>query len=123
VEAGAGFNSGTVIIYFKCSILKKNQINFLRMKNFSVVYHNNSIKVETVDGYRLVFPDDRWLIMDLKEDFSKTVASSDADTRQQTPTQWVITSTSGGPDWINREQLQVIGELISRKVQEPEKQD
>jgi hypothetical protein len=92
------------------------------MKHFSIGYHNDNIKVETGDDYRLIFPDGRWLVMDLKEDFSKTIASSDPDIRQHTPTHWVITSTSGGPEWINREQLQVMGELISRKVQEPENQ-
>jgi hypothetical protein len=101
--------------------LKK--IKAFRMKNFSIAYHNDSIKVEAGDSYRLVFPDGRWLIMDFKEDYSKTVASSDADIRQHTPTQWVITSTSGGPDWINRAQLQVMGELINRKVREPENQE
>lgn len=93
------------------------------MKHFSIVYHNDTIKVETGNSYKLIFPDDRWLIMDCKEDYSKTIASSDADTRQQIPSEWVITSTSGGPDWLNREQLQVLGELVNRKVQEPQNQD
>jgi hypothetical protein len=92
-----------------------------RAKNFTVEYHNNSIKVEIGDNHRLTWPDGRWLLMNCQEDYSKTQASTDADTRQIAPYQWVVDSTSGGPDWINREQLQVVGELISRKEQESDR--
>ena len=87
-------------------------------KNFSIEYHNDSIKVESNGGYRLTWPDKRWLLIKCLEDYSKTQASTDEATRQITPCQWTIESTSGGPDWINREQLQVVGELINRKEQE-----
>ncbi|GAC1597042.1 MAG: hypothetical protein NVS3B8_09940 [Chitinophagaceae bacterium] len=92
------------------------------MKNFSIYYHNESIKVETGNYYRLIFPGGRWLMINCQEDYSKTVASSDEDTRQSIPSEWVVVSTSGGPDWVNREQLQVLGELLIRKIQEHENQ-
>ena len=87
-------------------------------KKFTLEYHNESIRIETGNNYRLTWPDGRWLTMECKDDYSKTQASSDEDVRQITSCQWTITETSGGPDWINREQLQVVGELILRK--EPE---
>lgn len=92
-----------------------DSVIFIVMKNFSVAYHNDTIRVEGDEQYRLTFPDDRWLDVKLQADYSRVVASSDSDTRQTAPEEWVILSTSGGPDWINREQIQVIGELISRK--------
>jgi hypothetical protein len=87
-------------------------------KNFTLEYHHDSIKVATGDNYQLTWPDGRWLKIHCQEDYSKTEASSDAGTRQMVSSQWVIDATSGGPDWVNREQLQVIGELINRKEQE-----
>jgi hypothetical protein len=87
-------------------------------KKFTLEYHNESIRIETGSHYRLTWPDGRWLTMECKDDYSKTQASSDASTRQIIPNQWTIIEISGGPDWINREQLQVVGELIVRK--EPE---
>jgi hypothetical protein len=87
-------------------------------KKIPVEYHNERIIAETGENYRLTWPDGRWLIMEYKEDHSKTMASSDADSRHITPSLWMVDSTSGGPAWINREQLQVLGELIKRKEQE-----
>jgi hypothetical protein len=91
-----------------------------RTKNLTLEYHNNAITVESGENYRLTWPDGRWLIMNCQEDYSKTQASTDADTRHIIPCQWTVESTSGGPDWINREQLQVVGELIGRKEKEQE---
>ena len=64
--------------------------------------------------YKLTFPDGRWITMEQKEDFSQTVASSDEDSRQNIPTHWIVLRTSGKPDWVNREQVQVLGELVIR---------
>ncbi len=90
------------------------------MKKFSISYHNESIAVEQDEHFRLIFPGNRWLTIKNQEDFSKTIASSDEATRQNIPSEWVVVSTSGGPDWVNREQLQVLGELINRKAAEQE---
>ncbi|MEP6749130.1 MAG: hypothetical protein ABJB86_15460 [Bacteroidota bacterium] len=87
-------------------------------KKFTVEYHNESIRIEKGSHYRLTWHDGRWLTIECKDDYSKTQASSDEGVRQIIPSKWTVIETSGGPDWINREQLQVVGELILRK--EPE---
>ncbi|MEO6314383.1 MAG: hypothetical protein ABIU63_09735 [Chitinophagaceae bacterium] len=92
-----------------------------RSKKFTVVYHNEKIDVQAGEHYRLTWPDGRWLVMDCKDDYSKTPASSDAEARQVISCIWVIETSSGGPDWVNREQLQVIGELLKRREQEWQK--
>ena len=93
------------------------------MKHFNVEYHNDNIQVSPVEGlaneqYRLDYPDGRWLIMGKRPDDTKTVATYNENISYSTATVWAIESKAGGPDWVNTEQLQVIGELIARKEQE-----
>jgi len=95
------------------------------MEKFSIEYHNELISVtplgiESIEKYRLSYQDGRWLIMDKRPDDTKTVATFNANISYSTATVWAIESKSEGPDWINTEQLQVIGEIIARKAQEHE---
>lgn len=96
------------------------------MENFSIDYHNEHISVsdmhiESLEKFRLSYPDGRWLVMEKRPDDSKTVATFNANISYSTATVWAIESKSEGPDWINAEQLQVIGEIIARKAQEHER--
>ena len=93
------------------------------MEPFSIEYHNQVIKVlpiegESTDKYKLTYQDGRWLTMDKKPDDSKTVATFNANISYSTSMVWAIEDKSEGPDWVNAEQLQVIGEIITRKAQE-----
>jgi len=93
------------------------------MEPLSIEYHNQAIKVSPIEGestdkYKLTYQDGRWLIMDKKPDDSKTVATFNANISYSTATVWAIEDKSEGPDWVNTEQLQVIGEIITRKAQE-----
>jgi len=95
------------------------------MEKFSIEYHNELIRIashgiESVEKYRLSYDDGRWLIMDKRPDDTKTVATFNANISYSTATVWAVESKSEGPDWVNTEQLQVIGELITRKEQELE---
>ena len=95
------------------------------MENFSIEYHNELIRVEsigmeTTEKYRLTYEDGRWLTMDKRPDDTKTVATFNANVSYSTATVWVVESKSEGPDWINMEQLQVVGEIITRKAHELE---
>lgn len=98
------------------------------MKTFSIEYHNELIRIEPIEAdsesnekYKLTYPDDRWLIMDKRPDDTKTVATFNANISYSTATVWAIENKSEGPDWINTEQLQVIGEMIARRQQELER--
>jgi hypothetical protein len=75
---------------------------------------------ESIEKYRLSYDDGRWLVMDKRPDDTKTVATFNANISYSTATVWAVESKSEGPDWVNTEQLQVIGELIARKEQELE---
>lgn len=95
------------------------------MKTFNIEYHNELISIEPIDSetndkYRLGYQDGRWLVMDKRPDDTKTVATFNANISYSTATVWAIEEKSEGPDWINTEQLQVIGEIIARKAQEHE---
>ena len=95
------------------------------MEKFSIEYHNELIRIaahgiESVEKYRLSYDDGRWLIMDKRPDDTKTVATFNANISYSTASVWAVESKSEGPDWVNTEQLQVIGELITRKEQELE---
>ena len=98
------------------------------MKTFNIEYHNEQIRIEPIEAdsessekYRLDYNDGRWLVMDKRPDDTKTVATFNANISYSTATVWAIEKKSEGPDWINAEQLQVIGEMISRKQQEFER--
>jgi len=93
------------------------------MKSFSIEYHNEVIAVEPIEAaaneqYRLGYKDGRWLIMGKRPDDTKTVATYNENISYSTATVWAVENKSEGPDWINPEQLQVIGELVSRKERE-----
>ncbi|HTL08641.1 MAG TPA: hypothetical protein VL307_10305 [Chitinophagaceae bacterium] len=93
------------------------------MEQFSIEYHNQVIRISPIEGestdrYKLTYQDDRWLIIDKKPEESKTVATFNASVSYSTATVWAIEQKSEGPDWVNTEQLQVIGEIITRKAQE-----
>ncbi|MEP6727454.1 MAG: hypothetical protein ABJC98_16665 [Bacteroidota bacterium] len=95
------------------------------MEKFSIEYHNEPISIEPmgieqIEKYRLTYGDGRWLVMDKRPDDTKTVATFNANISYSTASVWAVESKSEGPDWINTEQLQVIGELIARKEQEME---
>ena len=95
------------------------------MEKFSIEYHNEPISIEPtgiapIEKYRLTYGDGRWLVMDKRPDDTKTVATFNANISYSTASVWAVESKSEGPDWINTEQLQVIGELIARKEQELE---
>ena len=95
------------------------------MEKFSIEYHNELIRItapetESVEKYRLSYDDGRWLMMSKRPDDTKTVATFNANISYSTATVWTVESKSEGPDWVNTEQLQVIGELIARKEQELE---
>ena len=90
------------------------------MKEFSIDYHREHINIEFIgieglEKYRLSYDDGRWLVMDKRPDDTKTVATYNDNISYSTASVWAIESKSQGPDWINREQLQVIGEIISNK--------
>lgn len=87
------------------------------MKHFTIEFHSQAIQVEQNGEIKLIFPDGRWLTMEKREDYSQTVASSDEDSRQSIPTHWAVLRTSGKPDWVNREQVQVLGELVTRHAE------
>ncbi len=95
------------------------------MEKLSIEYHNELISVtpvglESADKYQLTYQDGRWLVMEKRPDDTKTVATFNANISYSTATVWAIESKSEGPDWINAEQLQVIGEIIARKSNELE---
>jgi hypothetical protein len=93
------------------------------MNTFSIDYHNDQIMIESInetsnEQYHLSYRDGRWLVMGKRPDDTKTVATYNDNISYSTATVWAIEKKSEGPDWINMEQLQVIGELISRRAQE-----
>ena len=95
------------------------------MENFSIEYHNELIRVESIgmdltEKYQLEYEDGRWLTIGKRPDDTKTVATFNANISYSTATVWVIEGKSEGPDWINMEQLQVVGEIITRKAHELE---
>lgn len=95
------------------------------MKTFSIDYHREHITIEfigmeSLEKYKLMYEDGRWLIMDKRPDDTKTVATFNDNISYSTASVWAVESKSEGPDWINREQLQVIGEIISNKQKELE---
>ena len=95
------------------------------METLSIEYHNELIMVapagiESIEKYKLSYNDGRWLIMHKRPDDTKTVATFNANISYSTATVWAVESKSEGPDWVNAEQLQVIGEIIERKSKEAE---
>ena len=93
------------------------------MKSFSIEYHNELISIEPVEAasneqYRLNYNEGRWLVMGKRPDDTKTVATYNENISYSTATVWAVENKSEGPDWINPEQLQVIGELVTRKEKE-----
>lgn len=93
------------------------------MRSFSLSFHNENIRIEAVDNvsnkqYQLRYADGRWLVMGKRPDDTKTVATYNENISYSTASVWAIESKSEEPDWINMEQLQVIGELIQRKEKE-----
>ncbi len=90
------------------------------MKAFDIEYHNEVIQVSAGNHYKLSYPDDRWLVIQKQTGDTGTVSLFNDNTNYATTSMWVVQSKSEGPDWINREQLQVIGELVVRKEKEAE---
>src|SRR3954470_9743356 len=90
------------------------------MKAFDIEYHNERITVSGEDNYKLTYPDGRWLVIEKQAGDTGTVSIFNDNTNYGTVSIWVIRSKSEGPDWVNREQLQVIGELVLRKEKEAE---
>jgi hypothetical protein len=93
------------------------------MNRFNIEYHHDQISIEPVnetsnEQYRLSYHDGRWLVMGKRPDDTKTVATFNDNISYSTATVWAIEQKSEGPDWINMEQLQVIGEMIQRRAQE-----
>lgn len=93
------------------------------MKAFDIEYHDERIKVSGDDNYRLTYPDGRWLVLEKQAGDTGTVSIFNDNTNYGTISMWVIQSKSEGPDWVNREQLQVIGELVVRKGKEAEREN
>lgn len=85
---------------------------------FEIVYRNQVIKVVPGKSYRLIFPDGRWLLIGRYPDDTHTTAVDNANISYSTAFVWVIEDKTGGPDWLNPEQVQVLGELIHRKETE-----
>jgi hypothetical protein len=90
------------------------------MKTFEIEYHDEVIRVSVEDNYKLSYPDGRWLILKKRSDDTGVVSSFNDNTSYSTASVWAVESKSEGPDWVNREQLQVIGELVVRKELELE---
>lgn len=90
------------------------------MKTFEIEYHNEVIRVSAADGYKLSYPDGRWLILEKRSDDTGIVSIFNDNTSYGATSVWAVKSKSEGPDWVNREQLQVIGELVVRKEMELE---
>lgn len=93
------------------------------MEKTTIEYHGEKIAVElpvedAQQQYRLVFPGNRWLVMSQHPDDTKTVATYNDNISYSTGTVWAIDAQSEGPDWINAEQLQVLGEIILRRLSE-----
>ena len=85
------------------------------MKTFEIEYHDEVIRVSAEDNYKLSYPDGRWLILGRRSDDTGVVSTFNDNTNYGTTSLWALESKSEGPDWVNREQLQVIGELVVRK--------
>jgi len=93
------------------------------MKAFDIEYHDQRIQVNAENNYKLTYPDDRWLVIEKQSGDTGTVSIFNDNTNYGTTSMWVIQSKSEGPDWVNREQLQVIGELVVRKEKELENEN
>jgi hypothetical protein len=90
------------------------------MKTFEIEYHNETVRVSAEDNYKLSYSDGRWLVLEKRSDDTGTVSIFNDSTSYGATSVWAIQSKSEGPDWVNREQLQVIGELLVRKEKEAE---
>jgi len=90
------------------------------MKTFEIEYHSESVRVSADENYKLSYPDGRWMIIEQRSDDTGVVSTFNDNTRYGANSVWVVESKSEGPDWVNREQLQVIGELVVRKEMELE---
>ena len=90
------------------------------MKAFDIEYHNQQIQVSGEQNYKLTYPDGRWLVIEKQSGDTGTVSIFNDNAKYGTTSMWVVQSKSEGPDWVNREQLQVIGELVVRKAAENE---
>ncbi|MDE3247190.1 MAG: hypothetical protein KGO82_00930 [Bacteroidota bacterium] len=93
------------------------------MQHMTIEYHGMTIIVQAPaedeqQQFRLIFPGDRWLLMSQHPDDTKTVATYNDNISYSTGTVWAIDEQSQGPDWINAEQLQVLGEIVLRKTQQ-----
>lgn len=88
------------------------------MKTFEIEYHGETITITPGDGYKLSYADGRWLTIKQQSDDTGVVSIFNDNIDYRTAAVWVIDKKSEGPDWMNREQLQVIGELVSRKEKE-----
>jgi hypothetical protein len=87
------------------------------MRTFNIIYQDETVQVQTGNHYRLQFPDGRWLVIEKYPDDTSTTAVENANISYSYRFIWVIEEPTGHPDWINDEQLQVIGELVLRKEQ------
>ena len=85
------------------------------MKTFEIEYHNETIRVAAEGNYKLSYPDGRWLILGKQLDDTGTVSIFNDNINYGAASVWTIQDKSEGPDWVNKEQAQVIGELVLRK--------
>jgi len=85
------------------------------MKTFEIEYHNETIRVTAEGNYKLSYPDGRWLILGKQMDDTGTVSIFNDNINYDVAPVWTIQDKSEGPDWVNKEQAQVIGELVLRK--------
>ena len=85
------------------------------MKTFEIEYHNEIIRVAADGNYKLSYPDGRWLILEKQLDETGTVSIFNDNINYDVAPVWTIQDKSEGPDWVNKEQAQVIGELALRK--------
>jgi hypothetical protein len=89
---------------------------------FDIVYQDQVIKVTPDSHYRLTFPDGRWLLVGRHPDDTRTTSVENANISYSMAFVWVVEDASAGPNWLNHEQVQVIGELIKRKETELEEE-
>lgn len=83
--------------------------------HFDIVYHDQTINVTAGRHYRLNFPDGRWLALGRYPDDTQTTSVENANISYSLAFVWVVEDKSAGPEWLNNEQVQVLGELVKRK--------
>jgi hypothetical protein len=88
------------------------------MNTHTLNFHSKTILAERIEKgtsemYKLSWPDGRHLVME-QQDEIRTESTTGVFERETNNTRWVIVYDDGGPAWVNTEQLQVIGELVTR---------